>query len=184
VFEELSAMAVGELSQVFARMCEADVRPLLEAIEAAPRIFTVGAGREGLATKSFAMRLAHLGKESHWIWDDTTPAIGPGDLLICAAGSADIGHLNHVCRQAKAAGAALALVTAAEEGYLRALADVVARVPAAAYHASGDLVPSGQLMGNLFEQALFITYDVLAMMLRLELGLAVDEMVARHRNVE
>jgi D-arabinose 5-phosphate isomerase GutQ len=58
VFEELSAMAVGELSQVFARMCEADVRPLLEAIEAAPRIFTVGAGREGLATKSFAMRLA------------------------------------------------------------------------------------------------------------------------------
>ncbi len=57
-------------------------------------------------------------------------------------------------------------------------------MPAAAYHASGDLVPSGQLMGNLFEQALFITYDVLAMMLRLELGLAVDEMVARHRNVE
>jgi 6-phospho-3-hexuloisomerase len=93
------------------------------------------------------MRLAHLGKESHWIWDDTTPAIGPGDLLICAAGCADIGHLNHVCRQAKAAGATLALVTAGESGYLYGLADVVTRVPAAAFHArrNGALV---QRMGN------------------------------------
>ena len=27
-----------------------------------------GAGREGLSTREFAMRLMHLGKESHWIW--------------------------------------------------------------------------------------------------------------------
>ena len=184
MFQQLSEMALAELTQVFARMTDDDVRPLLGAIESSPRVFLVGAGREGLATRSFAMRLAHLGKESHWIWDDTTPAIGPGDLLICAAGCADIGHLNHVCRQAKAAGATLALVTAAESGYLCTLADVVTRVPAAAFHATGDLVPSEQLMGNLFEQSLFICYDVLAMMLRRELGLTVDQMVARHRNVE
>ena len=39
-------------------------------------------------------------------------------------------------------------------------------------------------MGNLFEQALFILYDVLVMMLREEMGISKEEMVSRHRNVE
>ena len=48
----------------------------MDAILRAPRIFCIGAGREGLAMRAFAMRLMHLGKPVHWIWDDTTPAIG------------------------------------------------------------------------------------------------------------
>ena len=39
-------------------------------------------------------------------------------------------------------------------------------------------------MGNLFEQGLFIFFDVLVMMLREEMNVAPEEMVARHRNVE
>ena len=57
-------------------------------------------------------------------------------------------------------------------------------MPAAAYKATGDFVPTEQLMGNLFEQALFILYDVLVMMLREEMGISKEEMVSRHRNVE
>ena len=39
-------------------------------------------------------------------------------------------------------------------------------------------------MGNLFEQTLFIFYDILVMMLREEMDIKPEEMVARHRNVE
>ena len=39
-------------------------------------------------------------------------------------------------------------------------------------------------MGNLFEQTLFLLYDILVMQLRQELGVSAQEMVARHRNVE
>ena len=175
MFKELTDTVLGELEAVFARMQEADVRPLLEAIKSAPRVFLLGAGREGLATRAFAMRLMHLGKAAYWIWDDTTPAIGPGDLM---------GHENYIAQQAKNAGADLALITPAGEGYLLGIADIVTRVPAAAYKAKGDFVPSEQLMGNLFEQTLFLLYDILVMQLRQELGVSAQEMVARHRNVE
>lgn len=183
-FKELSAMAVSELQQVFGRMDDTYVRDLLELIKKTDRIFLLGAGREGLSTRAFAMRLMHLGKEVHWIWDDTTPSIGAGDLMICACGSANVGHENYIAQQAKDQGATLALITPAAEGYLISLADLVVNVPAAAYKAAGDFVKSEQLMGNLFEQALLILFDVIIMMLREELSISKEEMVARHRNVE
>ena len=63
-FQELSKIALDELSEVFARMSDENVRELLEEIKKADRIFLLGAGREGLSTREFAMRLMHLGKES------------------------------------------------------------------------------------------------------------------------
>lgn len=183
-FRELAALAVDELGQVFAAMEEADVRPLLEAIKGTDRIFTAGGGREGLATKAFAMRLMHLGKQSHWIWDDTTPAIGPGDLLVLPCGPGGLGHLDHVVRMAKAHGATVAVLSPSNRGAIVEMADILTRVPAAAYKARGDFVPSKQPMGNLFEQALFVLYDLLVMMLRAETGVTFEQMEARHRNVE
>ena len=183
-FKELSVQCMKELTEVFARMSDANVRELLEEIKGTKRIFLLGAGREGLATRSFAMRLMHLGKESFWIWDDTTPSIGAGDLMICACGSANVGHENYIAEMAKKAGARLALITPSDEGFLLSIADIVVKVPAAAYKAVGDFVPSQQLMGNLFEQTLFIFYDILVMMLREESNMKPEEMVARHRNVE
>ncbi|MCL1796303.1 MAG: SIS domain-containing protein [Clostridia bacterium] len=183
-FKTYTELVVSEISQVFNRMDDASIRPLLESIKAHRRIFLLGGGREGLATRAFAMRLMHLGKEAHWIWDDTTPSIGKGDLMICACGSADVGHENHIVRLAKEAGGTVALLTAAQSGFLTRYADVVTIVPAHAYRATGDFVKSEQLMGNLFEQILFLLYDILVMLLREELAIPRDEMVARHRNVE
>lgn len=183
-FVELSFQAMKELKAVFERMNDENVRELLEEIKNTPRIFLLAAGREGLATKAFAMRLMHLGKEAFWIWDDTTPSIGKGDLMICACGSANVGHENYVAEMAKKNGAKLALITPSNEGFLLSIADITVNVPAAAYKAVGDFVESSQLMGNLFEQALFIFYDILVMMLREELDMEPEEMVARHRNVE
>lgn len=183
-FKELSSLAMKELTEVFNRMDDSNVRELLELIKKTDRIFMLAAGREGLSTRSFAMRLMHLGKQSYWIWDDTTPSIQEGDLMICACGSANVGHENYIARMAKDNGAALALITPSNEGYIIPISDMVVNVPAAAYKAVGDFVPTEQLMGNLFEQALFILYDVLVMMLREEMGISKEEMVSRHRNVE
>lgn len=183
-FVEWSKICMDELSQVFDRMNDASVRELLEEIKKANRVFLFGAGREGLSTRPFAMRLTHLGKQAYWVWDDTTPAIGEGDLMIVSCGSADVGHENYMTTQAKNAGAKIALVTAASEGYLLGVADLIVKIPAAAYRATGDFVPTKQLMGNLMEQALYIFYDILVMMLREELDLKPEQMVARHRNIE
>ena len=45
-FQELSKIALDELSEVFARMSDENVRELLEEIKNAKRVFLLGAGRE------------------------------------------------------------------------------------------------------------------------------------------
>jgi 6-phospho-3-hexuloisomerase len=181
---EISNTVLSELNQVFSLINDSTVRELLELIKSKENIFVLGAGREGLSARTFTMRLMHLGKKVHWIWDDTTPAIGKEDLLICACGSADVGHENHICQMAKNSEATIALITASNEGYILKLADTIVNIPAEAYKAKGDFVKSQQLMGNLFEQTLFILLDVLIMMLREEMQITSQEMVSRHRNVE
>lgn len=180
----LSLEAVEELRAVFSRITAEDTAPFLEALKGAKRIFLLSAGREGLATRAFAMRLMHLGREAHWIWDDTAPAMGEDDLLVCASGSGDTGHELYLCRQAKTHGTQIALVTASDCGRLLELADLRIKVPAAAYKATGAFAATKQMMGNLFEQALLIFFDVVVRMLAEELGITEEEMEARHRNVE
>jgi len=187
-FQELSSIALSELGQVFGKMTDGNVRPLLESIKNASRIFLLGAGREGLSTREFAMRLMHLGKEAHWVWDDTTPAVREGDLFICACGSADVSHENIICDNAKRAGAKLTLITPSSRGHLLTVADEVIKMPAMAYKAvyqsEEEYVPTVQMMGNQFEQALLVFFDVIVMMLTEEMGITNEEMEARHRNVE
>ena len=129
--------------------------PVFENPPVKERIFCIGVGREGMMTRAFAMRLMHMGKEVHWIWDDTTPHIGEGDLLIATLGDGRIGHIDYVCRRAKEAGAFIYVVTGSPSGdTAKEVADDVFFVPAAVYRGTDPVVPSFQPMGNLFEQSL------------------------------
>ena len=59
---------LSEHQQVFERQDLQGYEEFLELILPVKRIFVMGVGREGIAARSFAMRLMHLGKEVHWIW--------------------------------------------------------------------------------------------------------------------
>ncbi len=149
------------------------------------RLFFIGVGREGLQTRAFAMRMTHMGKEAHWVWDDTTPCIGHGDLLIATSGSGDIGHIDYVCRQAKEAGAKVAVITGSPSGKTARDADFVLFIPACVYKGTDEVVPSVQPMGNLFEQCLLVVLDAVVMaMVEQSDSLTFEKMAMRHRNVE
>ena len=189
IVQERFANAVAELGRVAERIDERQIDAFMAAIEKAPRIFLVGAGREGLSTKAFAMRLTHLGKPTHWIWDDTTPGIAKGDLLIVVSGGGSIGHIDYVFERAKEAGAEIAVVTGDPGGITpqKALGikeGTVLFLPAAVYKGKAEVVASTQPMGNLFEQALFILFDQIAMALATRMQVSKVAMEARHRNVE
>jgi 6-phospho-3-hexuloisomerase len=183
------ANAVAELGRVAARIDDAQVDAFMAAIERAPRIFVVGAGREGLSAKAFAMRLTHLGKPTHWIWDDTTPGIAKGDLVIIVSGGGSIGHIDYVFDRAAEAGGEIAVVTGDPSGITPKKAHglkggLVLFLPAAVYKGKAEVVSSTQPMGNLFEQALFILFDQIAVALAGRMGITRAEMESRHRNVE
>ena len=144
----------------------------------------MGVGREGLTAKSFAMRLMHLGYDVYWIWDDTTPGMHAGDLFITVNGSGNISHINCVIENAKETGVNIFAVTGSPSGKVSSLADDYLFVPAAVYKGIDDVVPSVQPMGNLFEQHLFMLFDIIVMGLEQKLQVSHEQMSARHRNIE
>jgi 6-phospho-3-hexuloisomerase len=185
-YETLYKTILEEHRQVYERLNQENLDEFISLIKSHNRIFTVGVGREGLATRAFTMRLMHMGKEAHWIWDDTTPSIGAGDLLIATLGDGEIGHLNYICEQAKKAGALICVVTGSPSGRTALhLADKVFFIPASVYRGKDDVVPSAQPMGNLFEQTLFVIFDMVVMTIVEQTdGMSFEEMSTRHRNVE
>lgn len=183
-FSAIAAAVSDELRAVMQRVDEHEVQDLLDRLLAARRVVLVGVGREGLTARAFAMRLAHAGVDAHWVWDDTTPPVGPGDLVVAVSGSGRIPHIEAVMSNARDAGASTAVVTAAPDGVTAAAADARVFVPATAYLASGDLVASIQPMGSLFEQSTLVLFDSLILMLIAEKGLVFADLAARHRNIE
>lgn len=183
-YREQARTVTRELGEVFERLDYAQVEQLILEILTANKVILIGVGREGLSTRAFTMRLMHLGIESHWIWDETTPAIGTGDLLVATSGCGEIGHIHYVVETAKQRGARVAVVTGDPDKKTPRVADTVLFLPAAVYLGTADVVPSTQPMGNLFEQSLLILFDLIAMDVRQRLGRTKSEMEACHRNLE
>ncbi|MFV0253191.1 MAG: SIS domain-containing protein [Beutenbergiaceae bacterium] len=183
-FQDDARTILGELGQTFDRIDAAQLDRVVEILAAAGRVFVIGVGREGLAARGFAMRLMHAGLEVHWAWDDTTPGIGTGDVLLMVNGSGSIGHLDYVFGQIKPTGATTIVVTGVPQEATPQAADAVLQVPATVFHGRGDLVPSIQPMGSLFEQACMVTFDILVVRVAERRRTDAAAMTARHRNFE
>lgn len=185
MYRRLYQIILEEHRRVFEAQDEADLEKLMSAIIQAKRVFVFGAGREGIAARSFAMRIMHLGKETHWLLDDTTPGMQPDDLLIMVNGSGKIGYIDYFLDQAHKTHARVAVITGAPHERTPLEADVAVFVPAAVYKGEDPrVIPSVQPMGNLFEQHLFLLFDIVVMMLEKRLSLTHAQMESRHRNIE
>ena len=132
-YEELYRLMLREHESVFAAQDQTQLAAALVEIAAAGRIFVVGAGREGIAARAFAMRLMHLGKEVHWLWDDTTPGMRAGDLLIAVNGSGAIGHIDYLLDQTGKTGARRLVITGAPAERTPSEAEAILFVPAMVY---------------------------------------------------
>lgn len=193
-YTDMYKTIIREQEQVFELMDLDQLKEFMDAIISANKIFIMAGGREGISLRSFAMRLAHLGKETHWLWDDTTPAMGEGDLFIVSMGSGDVGMFRYIIEQASKTGAKICIITGLPEGNLvQKYADLHLFVHAAVYFSEGsfdperpqhDVVKTMQPMGNLYEQHLYMLLDIIVILLKDEMGQTYDDMEKRHRNVE
>jgi 6-phospho-3-hexuloisomerase len=176
----------GELKGALEKVSGEEVDRLVAAVAQAKRVFVVGAGRSGLMMKAFAMRLMHLGVSTFVVGETTTPAIASGDLLMAGSGSGRTAGVVAVAKRAKAKGARLAVVTAAPESPLGALAELTVRIyaptPKAVEKAPAE--SSVQPMGTLFEQSLLVLLDVVILALMERAGKDSDTMFAQHSDLE
>ncbi|MFC5850233.1 6-phospho-3-hexuloisomerase [Deinococcus petrolearius] len=174
---------LAELARNLPQIGAQEAGALAGALLGARRVFVAGAGRSGLMVRAFAMRLTQLGITAYVVGETTTPAVAPGDLLLVASGSGETGGLVQMARQARAVGAAVALVTLAPRSALGELAGVRVTLPGVVKDGA-DAGRSVQPMASLFEQTLLLFLDALVLDLMRRLDQTSADMYTRHANLE
>ena len=174
---------LAEIDRVLSRVSEAEITALCDAILSARRIVTYGLGREGLAMRSFAMRLMHLGFDASVVFDMTTPPVGPGDLFLVSCGPGYLATVEALTGIARGAGASILMLTAQPQASLPQQADLLIYLPAQTM-AQAEAKDSAQAMGSAFEQTLWILFDALVPRLQAATGQSAYGLRRRHTNLE
>jgi len=176
-------LILTELERTLAAVSEAEIVAAQRMIEAANRLFVMGAGRTGLALKMAAMRLMHLGLVVYVAGEVTTPAIGQDDLLLVASGSGTTAGPVHAAEVAVKAGAKVLALTTSPVSKLATLAQGLVMIPAAAKQDHGGSI-SEQYAGALFEQSTLLIMDAMFQAMWRESGASAEELWRRHANLE
>ena len=176
---------LDELRGTMRHVCNDSAEKLVDAIIDAQRIFVAGAGRSGLAMKSFAMRLMHLGFDTYVVGETVTPSITEKDVLLIGSGSGSTSSLVSSANKADAIGATIYLITIDENSPIAQVAEVILTIPAPTPKIDRDLgFRSAQPMGSLFEQSLLLTLDAIILLLMERTEKTPESMFTRHANLE
>jgi 6-phospho-3-hexuloisomerase len=176
----------SELAAAAAATSSADPDSLTAAadlLRSSDRVFTLGAGRSGIALDMTAMRLMHLGLTVHVVGEATSPAIGPGDVLLVATGSGTTEGIVRAVDTARTVGASTIAITTDAASPVGVSATVAIVVPAAK-KLDRDGAASAQYAGGLFEQCVVVIGDALFHALWKASGQSADDLWPRHSNLE
>jgi len=102
-----------------------ETRAFFREILAAKRIYIVGAGRSGIISRAFALRLLHLGFDVYVVGETITPALRPGDTLVVFSGSGETHTMATFCTTVRDLGGRICLVTASPDSTMGRMADCV-----------------------------------------------------------
>lgn len=185
-YNELITDVMNELRSALRSVDPEAVNSLRQDIIDARRVFVAGQGRSGLRMQAFAMRLMHLDQHAHVVGGVTTPAIGPGDLLVIGSGSGKTESLVSYARRARELNAQVALITIADESPIGKYADTIIRIAASSPKLKDGEAASAsvQPLGSLFEQTLGMLLDIIVIQLMDDLNVDQKSMFARHANLE
>ncbi|MBI2232428.1 MAG: SIS domain-containing protein [Candidatus Aenigmarchaeota archaeon] len=173
-----------EIGEVLGHVDGKEVERLVDEILGAEKVFFIAVGRVFLSLQCFAKRLAHLGIESHVVGSVNEKAITDKDLLVAASGSGESIMPVEIAKKARKFNARIGLITSARESTLKNIADFAVHLPSPTKNDPDYGVKSVQPMSTLFDQALHIFGDVVAMIIQNKQGLAKEELWMYHANLE
>lgn len=173
-----------EINSVLNSVDENQVEGLVKQILKAKTIVVAGAGRVGMATRGFGMRLGHLGIHAFTLGDSVVPSIGVGDLFLVSSGSGETQTIFDLVTIAKKNGAQIALVTGNPESRMGQLAETIVIIKAPSKTKPVEGFSSIQPMTTLNEQCLGIFFDAVVLSLMEKMNETHDTMWGRHSNLE
>jgi len=169
------------------------VDDFIQALLGARRIFVVGAGRSGLVARAFAMRLMHLGLDTHVVGETITPSLREDDLLVAVSGSGETSLTMSAAEIAKKIGAKITAVTSYPKSDLAKISDHIVVLPgrtkteSTTDFLSRELLgehPSSAPLGTMFEIAALVFFDGVIAGLMAALGKKEEDLRARHATIE
>lgn len=175
-------LILNKINSVLQATDESLVEKLVSAVDGANRIFITGAGRSGLVSRFFAMRLMHSGYKVFMVGEIVTPSIQAGDLFIVVSGSGGTETLMPLVKKAKSMGAKVAVISMKTKSPMAELADLVCAIGSGS-EASFGLV-KGMPMGTVFELSTLVFLEAIVSYIVHEKGLTEEGMRALHANLE
>lgn len=155
-------------------------KKLTRLLDSAKRIFIAGAGRSGLVTRFFAMRLMHGGYQAYVVGEIVTPSIQPGDLFIVISGSGETETMISYTKKAKEQGAKIALISTKSSSTIGDMADVVFQIGTPEQYKRVVGMP----MGTTFELSTLLFLEATVAHIIHAKKIPEEQMRTRHANLE
>ncbi|MBM3309694.1 MAG: 6-phospho-3-hexuloisomerase [Candidatus Altiarchaeales archaeon] len=190
--EKIMRMIAQHILETTNELDKRVMQDFTDEIKKARRIFVYGAGRSGLVSRAFAMRLVQLGLTSYVIGETVTPGLKKGDLLILVSGSGETKLVLSVAKTAKELGVKIASITSYPKSTLGKLSDITVQIKGKSRvdiekdhlrHQIEGIHSSLTPLGTLFEDTTLIFLDGVIGRLMVELNKDEGEMKKRHASV-
>lgn len=175
-------LILNKISSVLQATDDNLVDKIVESVDKANRIFVTGAGRSGLVSRFFAMRLMHSGYKVFMVGEIVTPSIQAGDLFLVISGSGGTETLMPLVKKAKSMGAQIAVISMKSKSPMAELADLVCAIGSGNENSFG--IVKGMPMGTVFELSTLVFLEAIVSKLVHEKGLTEEGMRALHANLE
>lgn len=175
-------LILNKISSVLQATDDSLVDKIVSAADKANRIFITGAGRSGLVSRFFAMRLMHSGYKVYMVGEVATPSIQSGDLFIVISGSGGTETLLPLVKKAKSMGAQIAVVSMKGNSPMADMADLVCQMGSGNENSFG--IVHGMPMGSVFELSTLVFLEAIVSHIVHEKGLTEEGMRALHANLE
>jgi len=175
---------LNEIRSVLDKIHEHPYEEFIASILRAKNLFVTGQGRSGLVSRTFAMRLTHIGLNSYCVGDATTPNIDNGDLLVACSSSGNTHITCYIAGLAKKSCATVVAITSQKNSPLTNQADIVIELPVQEINTDYKNNGSVQFRSTLFEQACLVYLDGIIHSLVTKLKSSERDMHKRHANLE
>jgi 6-phospho-3-hexuloisomerase len=190
-YNELRTKVLTEIEEVLTSVDENMLNAMVDAITANKdlKILGYGAGRMGSGLKAFVMRLNHLGIKASFFGDNYVPPMNSNDIFICCSNSGTTKSVVNILEifKAKAGGKVISFV-GNENSKMAELSDIVIKFKTCngGLNSADDpsKITSIQPMTTLTEQAMFVLFDLIVMMIIDKLNININDTKQYHSNIE
>ncbi|HNV89175.1 MAG TPA: 6-phospho-3-hexuloisomerase [Methylotenera sp.] len=173
-------LILDRLTTILSETDKSNAAKLMKLVDEAGRIFVGGAGRSGLVSRFFAMRLVHSGYNVNMVGEIVTPAIKAGDLLVLVSGSGGTETLLPFVKKAKSVGAKLVVISMKAKSAMAEVADLTIQIG----NDNSFPLTKGMPMGSQFELSTLIYLEAIIGDIIEAKGLTEEGMRAIHANLE